>query len=124
METQQLRVIRNSRRRRRQRIRRFLVVGIIITAFTYMTYSIYATQRTRLDEARTELAYYQQTLDEVMLRQGFYQNQVVRLEDEDYIAMLARERYFRSLPNEVIFRLIDGGAESSILNVEHQNEEY
>lgn len=107
MEAQQLRMIRNSRRRRQRRIRRLLVMTIIVASFTYMTFSIYITSRAQLNDVRVALDYYQRELDEVMLRQGFYQNQVIRLEDEDYVAMLARERYFRSLPNEIIFRLIE-----------------
>jgi len=59
----------------------------------------------RLEEIRMERAVYEETLDEVLLRQGFYNNQIVRLKDEDYIAMLARE-YLRSLPNEIVFRVI------------------
>ena len=123
MEAQQLRVIRNSRRRRQRKNRRLLMMAIIIASFTYMTYSIYTSRRAHLDEVRVELAHYQRELDEVMLRQGFYENQVIRLEDEGYIAMLARERYFRSLPNEIIFRLIDGVSES-LEDYEYQNEEY
>jgi len=127
MEAQQLRVIRNSRRRRQRKTRRLLTMMVIIGSFTYMTYSIYTSRRAQLHEVRVELAHYQRELDEVMLRQGFYENQVIRLEDEDYIAMLARERYFRSLPNEIIFRLIDGINDSpieSFADYEDQNEEY
>ena len=94
---------------------------IIITSFVYASYSIYASHRTQLNEVQAELEYYQRELDEVMLRQGFYENQVIRLEDEDYIAMLARERLFRSLPNEIIFRLIDAPEVSS--DYEYQNNE-
>ena len=108
-QAQQFRLIR-SRRRRGRRRRRLLVMAIIIGSFVYATYSIYASRRTQLIDIRAELEYYERELDEVMLRQGFYENQVVRLEDEDYIAMLARERLFRSLPNEIIFRLLDASA--------------
>jgi len=61
----------------------------------------------RLEEVRAELAAYQEEYADVMLRQGFYENQVIRLQDEDYIAMLARERHFMSLPNEIIFTFRD-----------------
>ena len=126
METQQLRVIRNSRRRRQRKTRRLLTMTVIITSFIYMTYSIHISRRAQLNEVRVELAHYQHELEEVMLRQGFYENQVIRLEDEDYIAMLARELYFRSLPNEIIFRLIDVNDSplESFEDYEYQNEEY
>lgn len=121
MTEQKLRVIKNSRRRRRQRFRRFLTMAVIVSVFGYMTHSIYATRREQLEEVQAELASYQAILDEIMLRQGFYENQVTRLEDPDYIAMLARQRYFRSLPNEIIFRIIDGVGEPPDLNYEYQN---
>lgn len=100
------RVIRNRKAYLRRRgIRRFLSLAIIITIFAYATYSTYLNRMKRLEEIRMERAVYEETLDEVLLRQGFYNNQIVRLKDEDYIAMLARE-YLRSLPNEIVFRVI------------------
>jgi len=108
------RVIKNRRAYLRgRRIRRFLTLAIIVTIFAYATHIIYVTQMNRLDELKVELKAYQAEHDEVMLRQGFYLNQVVRLEDEDYVAMLARERYFRSLSNEIVFRIIDGDSINS-----------
>jgi len=78
-------------------------LAIIVTVFVYAAHHTYANRMNRLEEVRAELAAYQEQYDEVMLRQGYYENQVIRLEDEDYIAMLARERHFMSLPNEIVF---------------------
>ena len=98
------RVIKNRKAYlRRRRIRRFLTLAIIVTVFVYAAHHTYANRMNRLEEVRAELAAYQEQYDEVMLRQGYYENQVIRLEDEDYIAMLARERHFMSLPNEIVF---------------------
>ena len=105
------RVIKNRKAHlRRRRIRRFLTLAMIVMIFVYAAHRTYANQMNRLEEARAELAAYQEQFDEVMLRQGYYENQVVRLQDEDYIAMLAREQHFMSLPNEIVFRVIDRSA--------------
>jgi len=84
-----------------------LTLAVIVTIFAYAAHSTYANRMNRLEEVRAELAAYQEEYADVMLRQGFYSNQVIRLEDEDYIAMLARERHFMSLPNEIIFTFRD-----------------
>lgn len=78
----------------------------MVTIFAYAAHTTYANRMNRIEEARAELAVYQEQHADVMLRQGYYKNQIIRLEDEDYIAMLARERY-RSLPDEIVFRIID-----------------
>ena len=102
------RVIKNRKAYfRRRRIRRFLTLAVIVTIFAYAAHSTYASRMNRLEEVRAELAAYQEEYADVMLRQGFYENQVIRLQDEDYIAMLARERHFMSLPNEIIFTFRD-----------------
>ena len=99
---------------RRRRIRRFLTLTTIVTIFAYAAHATYANRINRIEAARAELEAYQEQYDEVMLRQEFYLNQVTRLEDEDYIAMLARERHFRSLPNEIVFRIVDDSTLSSV----------
>ena len=100
------RVIKNRKAYlRRRRIRRFLTLAMIVMIFAYVAHRTYANQKNRLEVARAELAVYQERYDEVVLRQGYYENQVIRLQDEDYIAMLAREQHFMSLPNEIVFRI-------------------
>ena len=108
-------VIKNRRAYlRRRRFRRFLTLATIVTIFAYAAHTTYAIRVNRLNSAREELASYQEKYDEIMLRQEFYENQVIRLEDEDYIAMLARERHFRALPNEIVFRFVDDSILSSV----------
>jgi len=100
------RVIKNRKAHlRRRSIRRFLTLAIIVTIFAYVAHQTYAHRLNRLEETRAELAAYEAWYDEVMLRQGYYENQVIRLQDEDYVAMLAREQHFMSLPNEIVFRI-------------------
>jgi cell division protein DivIC len=95
---------------------------MLTTIFAYAVHTIHANRTARLEELTAELNAYQEEYESVMLRQGFYLNQVVRLEDEDYIAMLARERYFRSLPNEIVFRVRDAD-DVPYLSATKDNEE-
>ena len=105
------RVIRNKKSYlRRRRFRRFLTLTIIGATFLYTAHMIYENRMDQLDAMKEELAHYQERYNETMLRQGFYENQIVRLEDEEYVAMLARG-YLRSLPDEIVFRLIGSDAQ-------------
>ena len=101
------RIVKNRKAHlRRRRLRRVLTLFIIVGVFAYMAHTTYANRMLLLEEAQAELTSYQEKYDEVLLRQGFYLNQIIRLEDEEYVTMFARERYFFSLPNEIIFRVI------------------
>ena len=106
-------VIKNRRAYlRRRRIRRFLTLASIVTIFAYAAHATYAYRMNRLIDARAELVEYEEQYDAIMLRQEFYINQAVRLQDDDYIAMLARERHFWSLPNEIVFRIVEDSTRS------------
>jgi len=98
---------------RRRKMRRFLTVMTIVIIFAYATHATYVNRVNQIEDALEELAAYEEQYEEVMLRQEFYLNQVIRLGDEDYIAMLARERHFMSLPDEIIFRFVNDSTNSS-----------
>jgi len=85
---------------------------IIVTIFAYAAHVTYTNRMNRIEVALAELAAYQEQYEGIMLRQEFYKNKVVRLGDEDYIAMLARERHFWSLPNEIVFRIVEDSTRS------------
>ena len=98
---------------RRRRLRRFLTLTTIVIIFAYATHATYVNRMNQIEVALAELETYKEQYDGIRLRQEFYLNQVIRLEDEDYIAMLARERHFMSLPNEIIFRFVNDSTHSS-----------
>ena len=117
------RVIKNRRAYlRRRRVRRFLTMAIIVTIFVYAAHTTYAHRMNMLEEVKAELAGYQEQYDDVMLRQGYYENQIIRLEDEDYIAMFARER-FQSLPGEIVFRIVDDSMHATEITDESLSED-
>jgi len=119
-----LKVIKNRRAyMRRRRIRRFLTLTTIVTIFAYAAHATYSSRMNQIEAVRAELAAYQEQYEAIMLRQDFYVNQVARLQDDDYIAMLARERHFRALPNEVVFRIVDDSSISPIIDTYDDNDE-
>ena len=115
-----LNVIKNKKAYlRRRKLRRFLTLIAIMTIFAYATHLTYTTRMNRLEQLQAELEMYNEEYEQVMLRQGFYLNQVLRLEDEDYIAMLARQRYFRTLEHELVFRILDESIDTLDATDEH-----
>ncbi|MCL1989765.1 MAG: hypothetical protein FWG67_02630 [Defluviitaleaceae bacterium] len=113
------RVIRNKKAYlKRRSLRRFLTLITLMSIFLYAAHVIYTNRMYRLDEMKEALVLYQEKYEEVMLRQGFYENQMIRLEDEDYVAMLARE-HLRSLPHEIVFRIM--GSEATATNEDDEN---
>ena len=113
------RVIKNRKAyRRKLAVRRFVTILLILGVFAMAGYTMYNRQVERLEAATTQLAYYESKLSDVMLRQGYYQNEIVRLGDEDYIAMLARE-HLLSLPDETVFIIEDLNLQSSEENYEN-----
>ena len=64
----------------------------------------YANRIERLRAAEERLVRYQQQYQEILDLNAYFQAQIRMLEDEEFVAMLARERFFKSLPGEIIFR--------------------
>lgn len=101
------RVIRNKKvYRRKLAVRRFVTMSLILGIFVFAGYTMYRNRMKHLEAAITQLAYDESRLSDVMLRQGYYLNEIVRLGDENYVAMLAREHLF-SLPHETVFIIED-----------------
>ena len=106
------RVIRNRKAHRRKlAVRRFMTVSLILGLFVLKGYRMHNSRMQRLEEATAQLEYYESTLSDIMLRQGYYLNEIIRLDDEDYVAMLARE-HLLSMPNEIVFVIEDSDVES------------
>jgi len=111
---EKLRVIRNNKRYlRKLAVRRFMTMTLMVLVFLCASYVLYANRIERLNDVRTQLEAYEEELADIMLRQGFYENEIIRLEDDDFVAMLARQQYFRSLPHEIVFRIAEEEIDSS-----------
>ena len=101
------RVIRNRKAyRRKMAFRRFVTVSFILGVFVVLGLTMYRSRAVQLQEAQAQLDHYEANLSSVLLRQGYYLNEMVRLGDDDYVAMLARQ-HLLSLPDETVFIIED-----------------
>lgn len=66
---------------------------------------MYTDRLSKLTKARENLATYQEQYDELIAKEEYYRNEISKLENEDYIAKLTREKYFKSEEGEIIFKL-------------------
>ena len=95
-------------KKRKQKIfvrRRFAlyVVAAAILVFGLVDYLF--SQRERLAEQKVELQAAQQQLKQANNQQEMLEIQISKLEDDEYIAKLARKEYFLSEQGEIIFTI-------------------
>ena len=96
---------KNRKRRRQLLYRRLLTMGLLIGSFIVTASIMYTNRLTKLTEAKENLAAYQKEYDKLLETEEYYRNEISKLENEDYIAKLAREKYFKSEEGEIIFKL-------------------
>lgn len=107
IETEYIRSLRKKeiwRNKQKKRLRRKLFVYAVIAfvAFGGLT-NMYIQQQQTLKEKEQQKVETLAKLDEVKNEQELLEKQLVKLDDEDYIAKLARKEYFLSDKNEIIF---------------------
>ncbi len=96
---------KNRKRRRQLLYRRVLTMSLLIGSFIVAASIMYTNRLTKLTEAKENLAAYQKEYDKLLETEEYYRNEISKLENEDYIAKLAREKYFKSEEGEIIFKL-------------------
>ena len=96
---------KNRKRRRQLLYRRALTMSLLIGFFIVAGAFMYTGRLAKLTEAKENLAAYQQQYGELIAKQEYYRNEISKLENEDYIAKLAREKYFKSEEGEILFKL-------------------
>jgi len=84
--------------------RRLVTMVLFFGSFIGAGIFTYANRIERLRAAEERLVRYQQQYQEILDLNAYYQAQILMLEDEEFVAMLARERFFKSRPGEIIFR--------------------
>ena len=104
--------------------RRTLTISLIVGVFGFATYYLYSSRISRLNVARERLVHYQELHEELIMQHSFFESEITKLENEDYIAMLAREQYFKSLPGEIIFRISDAQEDEDVEDVEDDGDAY
>lgn len=105
-------IVKQNRQRRRKRfLRRFLTVGVLVLSLVTLGYFTFTDRLNRLAEAQSQLDQYKEEYSNLVEKEEYYRDEISKLENEDYIAKLAREKYFKSEEGEIIFKLPDDSKE-------------
>lgn len=73
-----------------------LIIGIIVSVFNDLT---------QVFKNKNELILLNKTYKELLKNEESLQSEITKLQDNDYVARYAREKYSYSLPGEVIIKL-------------------
>lgn len=100
-------------RKRRLLLRRLsLFLAFAIFTSYFMISSIFS-QAAVLDEKKAQKKQLDKELTSLKKQQGILKDDIVKLNDDDYIAKLARKNFFMSNQNEIIFHIPENKKEKS-----------
>ncbi|MCM3389816.1 FtsB family cell division protein [Ureibacillus chungkukjangi] len=85
--------------------RRLLAFGLLASVILVLLISTTFSQNKRLAEKQQQKEVVMTKLDEAKEQQDMLSLQIAKLEDDDYIAKLARKEYFLSDDGEIIFTI-------------------
>ncbi|MFC7687635.1 septum formation initiator family protein [Ureibacillus sp. GCM10028918] len=97
--------VQYSRKQKVRTRRRLTVFGLLATIVLVFLISTSLTQNKRLAEKQQQKEEVVAKLDEVKEQQDMLNLQIAKLEDDEYIAKLARKEYFLSDDGEIIFTI-------------------
>ncbi|MFE8704045.1 septum formation initiator family protein [Cytobacillus sp. FJAT-54145] len=103
----------NLSRKRTLLFRRLAVFLIFAAVSTYFIINTLISQASTLDEMNAEKKKLHEELGALKKEETILQEEIVKLNDDDYIAKYARSEYFLSDKNEIIFNLPDEKKEKS-----------
>lgn len=90
---------------KRKLMRRLAAFGAVALIVLGTLFSALISQNGNLNEKKQELASTKQSLNELEQQQKQSEEELVRLQDDEYIAKLARKDYFFSEDGEIIFNI-------------------
>ncbi|GAM11938.1 FtsB family cell division protein [Mesobacillus selenatarsenatis] len=92
-------------RKRKLLFRRLAVFALFASVISYLMISTYISQSAALEKKQAEKEQLEQKLASLQKKQEILDEEIVKLNDDEYIAKLARKEYFLSEKNEIIFNL-------------------
>ena len=92
-------------RKRKLLFRRLAVFALFASVISYLMISTYVSQSSALEKKLEEKEQQEQKLASLQKQQEILDEEIVKLNDDEYIAKLARKEYFLSEKNEIIFNL-------------------
>jgi cell division protein DivIC len=94
-----------SARKRKLLLRRLAMFFVFASILSYLMVSSYISQTTKLNAIKAEKKQMDNQLTKVNKQQDILKEDIIKLNDDDYIAKLARKEYFFSEKNEIIFTI-------------------
>jgi cell division protein DivIC len=92
-------------RKRKLLFRRLAVFALFASVISYLMISTFISQSASLENKKAEKEMLEQKLASLEKKQEILDEEIVKLNDDEYIAKLARKEYFLSEKNEIIFNL-------------------
>lgn len=92
-------------RKRKLLFRRLAVFALFASVISYLMISTFISQSASLENKKAEKDRLEQKLASLEKKQEILDEEIVKLNDDEYIAKLARKEYFLSEKNEIIFNL-------------------
>ncbi|WP_160725668.1 FtsB family cell division protein [Bacillus sp. USDA818B3_A] len=96
-----------SARKKKLVLRRLSVFFVLASLLTYLMISNYLSQTAKLDAKLAQKKKLEHQLTDLKKQESLLREDIVKLNDDDYIGKLARKEYFFSEKNEVIFNIPD-----------------
>ncbi|MDN3019978.1 septum formation initiator family protein [Paenibacillus sp. BSR1-1] len=100
-----------SARKRKQVIRRLSVFFVFACLLSYLMISSFLSQTTKLEAKIAQKKQVDNQLADLKKERDSLKQEIINLNDDDYIAKFARKEFFFSKQNEVIFTIPDGKKE-------------
>jgi cell division protein DivIC len=91
--------------KRKRLIRRLTFFCLLVVVAAYFMISTLVSQAASLEKKEAEKERVQQELAELETKQEIFKEEIIKLNDDEYIAKLARRDYFLSEDNEIIFNI-------------------
>jgi cell division protein DivIC len=85
--------------------RRLLVLGLFTIILSTFIITTTISQAKVIEEKRAEKGELEQRYADLQKQEVLYKEKIVKLNDEEYVAKLARNEYFLSEEGEIIFKL-------------------
>ncbi|WP_078414568.1 FtsB family cell division protein [Priestia abyssalis] len=108
--SQQQNMQENSNRKRIGLIRRLTVFGILVALVSIMMVSTLISQASAISDKKKEKAQLTEQLSQLKQKEKDLEEEVVKLNDEEYIKKIARRDYFLSEEGEIIFNVQEGSS--------------
>ena len=100
----------NSKRKRIGLIRRLTAFGLLVLTVSIIMISTLISQASAISSKEKEKAELTEQLAQLERKEKDLREEVVKLNDEEYIKKIARRDYFLSEEGEIIFNVRDGSS--------------